>query len=178
MADEHGSLGEAGEFAEDIRRVAAMGMQGFLANLVDGGGIAEWAGGTEQGIEGIDLATGYEFHRPKVDHFVLRGREAGGFDIEDDDGAVGECLEQGVEGIAVLVGAELGEIGDFETTLLAFEPEGAEGGRTDAGRRALGEPLKRAAVRWIQEQAEAGQQVFDFLPPEEIELLDGEMVDP
>jgi len=34
------------------------------------------------------------------------------------------------------------------------------------------------AVRWIQEQAEAGQQVFDFLPSEEIELLDGEMVDP
>jgi hypothetical protein len=48
------------------------------------------------------------------------------------------------------------EAGDFETALLAFEPEGAEGGRADAGRRALGEPLKRATVRWIQEQAEAG----------------------
>jgi len=33
-------------------------------------------------------------------------------------------------------------------------------------------------VQWIQEQAEAGQQVLDFLPPEEIELFDGEMVYP
>ena len=61
---------------------------------------------------------------------------------------------------------------------LPLTKRGAEGGRADAGRRALREPLKRAAVRWIQEQAEAGQQVFDFLPPEEIELLDGERVDP
>jgi len=72
---------------------------------------------------------------------VADGGEIVAFEIEEAPGDV--------EGVVP-------EAGDFETTLLAFEPEGAEGGRTDAGGRTLGEPLKRTAVRWIQEQAEAG----------------------
>lgn len=43
---------------------------------------------------------GDQFHGPKVDHFVFHGREPGGFDIEVDDGGVGESMAQSSEGIA------------------------------------------------------------------------------
>jgi hypothetical protein len=47
----------------------------------------------------------------EVDDFILGRREAGGFHIEDNDGAMSERLEQGVERIAIVAGAELA--GDF-----------------------------------------------------------------
>ncbi len=177
VADEHRALGEVGEFAEDIGGIAAMGLQGFLVDAVDGGGFAERAGGTQEGLEISDRVAGDEFHGPDVDNLIHGRREAGGFYIEDDDGAVGERVEQGVEWIAIAVGAELGEIGEAEAAWMSFAPEFVQGGGADAAGRAQDHALQGTAVGGIEQEAEACEQVFDFPPPEEVELLDGEVRD-
>ena len=177
VADEHRTLGEAGEFAEDFGGVASVGLQGFLADAVDGGGFAEWAGGTQEGLEISNGAAGDEFHRADVDDFIHGRREAGGFHIEDDDSAVGERVEQGVERIAIAVGAELGEIGEAEAAGLAVGEEFLQGGGADAAGRAQDHALQGTAVGGIEQEAEACEQVFDFLTAEEVELLDGEVGD-
>ena len=177
VADEHRALGEAGEFAKNFGGVATVGLQGFLADAVDGGGFAEWAGGAQEGLEISDRAAGDEFHRADVDDFIHGRREAGGFHIEDDDGAVGERVEQGVEWIAIAVGAELGEIGEAEAAGLAVGGEFLQGGGADAAGRAQDHALQGTAVGGIEQEAEAGEQVFDFLTAEEVELLDGEVRD-
>lgn len=76
---------EAGEFAEDADGTVAVGLQGFLADAVDGGRFAERAGGAQEGRELPGRATGDEFHRAESDDFILGRREAGGFHIEDDE---------------------------------------------------------------------------------------------
>ena len=68
-------------------------------------------GGFGDEAEGFDAAPGDEFHRAEVDYFIGGGGETGGFHIEVDDGAMGERGEQGVDWIAVLVGAKVGEGG-------------------------------------------------------------------
>ncbi len=73
VADEHRALDETGELVENLRSVAAMRMQGFLADAVDGGGIAERAGGTKQGLELSGRTAGDEFHRADVDYLVIDG---------------------------------------------------------------------------------------------------------
>ena len=177
VADEHRALGEVGEFPKNFGGVASVGLQGFLADAVDGGGIAKRTGGAQEGFEISGRAAGDEFHRADVDDFIHGRREAGGFHIEDDDGAVGEGVEQGVERIAITVGAELGEIGEAEAAGLAVGGEFLQGGGADAAGGTQDHALQGTAVGGIEQEAEACEQVFDFLAAEEVELLDGEVGD-
>jgi hypothetical protein len=61
FALEDGKDVEAGEFAEDAGGIAAVGLQGFLADAVDRGGFTERAGGRRP-----DACISGRFHLPRA----------------------------------------------------------------------------------------------------------------
>ena len=88
VADDDGVFGKVQEGRQSLARFHPLGLQGFVADVVDVEGSPDRPAGTDIGVEGVrDLALGIEADGGNLDDFIPRRVGAGAFDVEDDDPA-------------------------------------------------------------------------------------------